>query len=314
MEESIRQLQDEKTSLVQDLTAVRDLCIKLENTKEVMSRQLTTRNIDTEQLESSVDDQRREIEMLRNQVGTERASVRNLETLLSNNREKEFQAQLDSQEHRSEIQLVKDRLALADSKVQSQSRELQTLRSRAAQLEADLEKVRRQLTSERFEKERISQEFRRSTLSPTIADNSSFTRTSLMSNHNSSTRRSSSPHRPSSPTRRALSPSRSGRRSPERSILKSSPGYRSSSPDRRRCPFICCRTRVKTGRRYRRQQLKTLCVLQDQLRRKLSECHCRLLAGLQPSPLGSSSYTPCNITCRWCIQEDIERGLPSQLS
>ena len=81
-------------------------------------------------------------------------------------------------------------------------------------------------------RERISQEFRRSTLSPTIADNSSFTRTSLMSNHNSSTRRSSSPHRPSSPTRRALSPSRSGRRSPERSILKSSPGYRSSSPDR----------------------------------------------------------------------------------
>ena len=50
MEESIRQLQDEKTSLVQDLTAVRDLCIKLENTKEVMSRQLTTRNIDTEQV------------------------------------------------------------------------------------------------------------------------------------------------------------------------------------------------------------------------------------------------------------------------
>ncbi|XP_033631758.1 testis-specific gene 10 protein-like [Asterias rubens] len=177
MEESIRQLQDEKTSLVQDLTAVRDLCIKLENTKEVMSRQLTTRNIDTEQLESSVDDQRREIEMLRNQLA-------------------------------------------------SQSRELQTLRSRAAQLEQTW-RSQRQLTK------RISQEFRRSTtLSPTIADNSSFTRTSLMSNHNSSTRRSSSPHRPSSPTRRALSPSRSGRRSPERSILKSSPGYRSSSPDR----------------------------------------------------------------------------------
>ena len=60
---------------------------------------------------------RRETEMLRNQVMTERTSVRNLETLLSNNREKEFQAQLDSQEQRSELQLVKDRLALADSKV-----------------------------------------------------------------------------------------------------------------------------------------------------------------------------------------------------
>ena len=60
---------------------------------------------------------RRETEMLRNQVMTERTSVRNLETLLSNNREKEFQAQRDSQEQRSELQLVQDRLALADSKV-----------------------------------------------------------------------------------------------------------------------------------------------------------------------------------------------------
>ena len=50
MEESVRQLQDDKGSLVQDLSAVRDLCVKLENTKEVMSRQLTTRNIDTEQV------------------------------------------------------------------------------------------------------------------------------------------------------------------------------------------------------------------------------------------------------------------------
>ncbi|XP_022099001.1 centrosomal protein of 135 kDa-like isoform X2 [Acanthaster planci] len=231
LEDSVRQLQDEKESLVQDLSAVRDLCVKLENTKEAMSRQLTTRNIDTEQLESTVEDQRHEIEMLRNQVVTERASVRNLETLLSNNREKEFQAQLDSQEQRSELQLVKDRLALADSKVQSQSREIQTLRSRAAQLEADLEKVRRQLTSERFDKERISQELRRSTLSPSTVENASYTRTSL-TNHTTS-RRSTSPPRSSSPTLRSLSPSKSGRRSPDRSILKSSPAYRSSSPERR---------------------------------------------------------------------------------
>nr|ANN83882.1 Cep135 [Patiria miniata] len=230
LEDSVRQLQDEKESLVQDLSAVRDLCVKLENTKEAMSRQLTTRNIDTEQLESTIEDLRREIEMLRNQVVTERTSVRNLETLLSNNREKEFQAQLDSQEQRSELQLIKDRLALADSKVQSQSREVQTLRSRAAQLEADLEKVRRQLTSERFDKERISQELRRSTLSPTTVENTSYTRTSL-TNHSS--RKSTSPLQSASPTLRSLSPGRSGRRSPERSILKSSPAYRSSSPERR---------------------------------------------------------------------------------
>ena len=55
LEESLRQLQDEKESLVQDLSAVRDLCVKLENTKEAMSRQLTTRNIDTEQVKHELE-------------------------------------------------------------------------------------------------------------------------------------------------------------------------------------------------------------------------------------------------------------------
>ena len=69
------------------------------------------------QTEAASEDLRKELDMLRNQVSTERNSVRNLESLLSTNREKEFQAQLENQEQRSELQLVKDRLALADSKV-----------------------------------------------------------------------------------------------------------------------------------------------------------------------------------------------------
>ena len=69
------------------------------------------------QAESTVEDLQKELDMLRNQVTTERNSVQNLEGLLSNNREKEFQVQLENQEQRSELQLVKDRLALADSKV-----------------------------------------------------------------------------------------------------------------------------------------------------------------------------------------------------
>ena len=81
-----------------------------------------------------------------------------------------------------------------------------------------------------FVRERMSQELRRSTLSPTTVESKSFTRTSLTTH--SSSRRSTSPHRSSSPTRRSLSPSRSGQRSPERSILKSSSAYRSSSPER----------------------------------------------------------------------------------
>ena len=71
-------------------------------------------------------------------------------------------------------------------------------------------------------RERLSQEIRRSALSPT-PNGVTIERSSYSSSRRSTspTRRPSSPtHRPSSPTRRTMSPERP--RSPERSILKSS--------------------------------------------------------------------------------------------
>ncbi|XP_071511617.1 centrosomal protein of 135 kDa-like [Diadema antillarum] len=244
MEGNLRQLQDEKDSVVQDLAAVRELCVKLDSTKESLSRQLTARNIEFEQCEARTEDLKREVEMLRSQVSTERTTVRNLEAMIAGNREKEFQAQLDSQEQRSELQLIKDRLALADSKVQSQSREIQTLRSRTTQQESELDRIKRQLTSERFEKERLTQEMRRSSSHGRSVANSSVsfenrTSTSHITSTlttSSSRRRSSSPQRASSPIHQIISPEHSLRRSPERSILKtsrSSSPYRSRSPERR---------------------------------------------------------------------------------
>lgn len=50
MEENMRQLQEEKEALIQDLSAVRDLCTKLDASKEALSRQLTTKTIDCEQV------------------------------------------------------------------------------------------------------------------------------------------------------------------------------------------------------------------------------------------------------------------------
>ncbi|KAJ8028410.1 hypothetical protein HOLleu_30630 [Holothuria leucospilota] len=230
MEENMRQLQEEKEALVQDLAAVRDLCAKLDSTKDSLSRQLTSKTIDCEQTEAAMEDLNQEVEMLRNQVSTERNSVRNLENLLSANREKDFQVQLENQEQRSEIQLVKDRLSLADSKVQSQTREIQSLRSRCAQLEADLERQKRQLTSEKFERERLSQELRRSILSPSGSTSLSRDLLGTTSLSVDGKNRSSSPQNLSS--RRALSPELLLAATPEKSILKPSPGRRSRSPQR----------------------------------------------------------------------------------
>ncbi|KAI8484989.1 hypothetical protein Bbelb_372350 [Branchiostoma belcheri] len=218
LEEDLRQVEEEKGALSTDLSSVRDLCVKLDTTKEGLSRQLTQKSVDSEQAKTALEELRREADLLRSQVSSERASVRNLEGLLSTNREREFASQLTEQEQRSEIQLLKDRLTLAESKTQSQQREITTLRTRAAQLESDLERTKRNLTAERFEKERAYQELRRRGFSPSRISPPTDT-----SGHYSRSpyRRSTSPRRSSPPRSILKSPDRSRPRSPDRSVTRS---------------------------------------------------------------------------------------------
>lgn len=63
-----------------------------------------------------LEDVRSEVELLKKQLVGEKLSVRNLETLLSTNRQKEFQTHLSASEKESELKVLRDRLALADSK------------------------------------------------------------------------------------------------------------------------------------------------------------------------------------------------------
>lgn len=50
LEEAMRQTEEDKHNLLEDLTAVRELCAKLEATKESIQRQLTSTSLDKEQV------------------------------------------------------------------------------------------------------------------------------------------------------------------------------------------------------------------------------------------------------------------------
>ncbi|KAK7165840.1 hypothetical protein R3I93_005806 [Phoxinus phoxinus] len=182
MEEDLRQAQTERAQLQTDLEKTRELCVKLDAGKESVQREL----------ESS----RSEAELLQKQLTGERLSVQTLESLLVTSREKGLQRQLTSQERQTDIQILKDKLGMADSKVSSQSREMAQLRTRSAQLEADLEMTKRHLSTERFERERAVHELRRQGLSAVSPVLSSTMRSSSTSRH-----RSLSPQRSWSPER-----------------------------------------------------------------------------------------------------------------
>ncbi|XP_026787947.3 testis-specific gene 10 protein [Pangasianodon hypophthalmus] len=170
-EEELRQMQSKHLYTHHDLEKTRDLCVKLDSGKEAVQQEL----------ESC----RSELELLRKQLAKER--------------EKELHRQLSSQERLVEIQLLRDKLTVADSKASTQSREMAQLKTRSALLEADLEATRRQLNTEREERERAVKELRRLGFS-----------SPLCSPIFSSTLRT-----PPSPVHHSLSPQRSY--SPERS-------------------------------------------------------------------------------------------------
>ncbi|KAA0701470.1 Testis-specific gene 10 protein [Triplophysa tibetana] len=182
MEEDLHQAQAECAQVQADLEKTRELCIKLDASKEAVQ----------DELESC----QSEVAMMQKKLASERLSVQSLESLLVSARETELQRQLTSQERQAETQILRDKLSMADSKVSSQTREMAQLRTRSAHIEADLDMTKRHLSTERFERERAVQELRRlglSGLSPVLS--------STMRDSSTSRHRSLSPQRSWSPER-----------------------------------------------------------------------------------------------------------------
>ncbi|CAF1616417.1 unnamed protein product, partial [Adineta ricciae] len=162
-EEIIKRLQAEKQNYASEISNIRDLNSTVENKKEQIIRELTGREIENEQLQAAISDMKLEIDMLHTQINNEKAMVRTLEEIISSSREKEFQTQIHTQEKDSELQLSRERANMSDAKIQSQGKEIAALRAQVIGLESDNDRLKRQLTSERFEREKAAQDLRKLT-------------------------------------------------------------------------------------------------------------------------------------------------------
>ncbi|NXJ07233.1 CP135 protein, partial [Odontophorus gujanensis] len=103
LEEDIKREYQDKSSVMADLTSVRELCVKLEASKDLLSRQLAAKSMDYERVLGELEDTKSEAELLKKQLSSERLTIQNLETLLATSRDKEFQNHLMSHEKDSEI-------------------------------------------------------------------------------------------------------------------------------------------------------------------------------------------------------------------
>lgn len=50
MEDNLKQLEDEKHALLQDISAIRDLCAQLEASKDALQRQLSNKALDSDKV------------------------------------------------------------------------------------------------------------------------------------------------------------------------------------------------------------------------------------------------------------------------
>lgn len=95
---------------------------------------------------------------LHTQLSGERATVEKLQSLLSAERQKEFQAHVSGQEKETEIQHLRQQHSRLEADRLSLSEQLRTLRSEVKLKGEEIQRLKSELASERFQREHAKQQ------------------------------------------------------------------------------------------------------------------------------------------------------------
>ncbi|KAK4289495.1 hypothetical protein Pmani_037534, partial [Petrolisthes manimaculis] len=162
LEETCSKLEEEKYEVERQLVTSQDTLTKLEARRQQleaeMARITTTLHTVTEERRGL--EQR--VEAMSGQLSSERTHLRAAEEALTQKRRAEWTAEANIKQLEVEKGQLQRKLTEIQEKFDEECVEGRRARTRASQAETDLERTRRELTEERFERERSTQELRRS--------------------------------------------------------------------------------------------------------------------------------------------------------
>ncbi|KAK1118899.1 hypothetical protein K0M31_014669 [Melipona bicolor] len=162
MESQLRQQGEQKHIAEADLTAVRDLCMKLDQQKDALMQQLNDKDALKTQYDMQITKLKTEQAVIQDQMTKDRATVERLQMLLDQARQESITVQANNQELQNEMARLRQKMSELQNKLSSESTKLRQYQTQAAEYSKQISELRRQVTNERFDRARKEEEHRRS--------------------------------------------------------------------------------------------------------------------------------------------------------
>uniref|UniRef100_A0A914W3W0 Uncharacterized protein n=1 Tax=Plectus sambesii TaxID=2011161 RepID=A0A914W3W0_9BILA len=145
----------QKESLHADLAAARQQLIAAENHAIDLTAKLSHAETELQKARAQIDSLSSDVELQKAKAMAAAATVSELEQALATNRQQYADAVRDGQQRIADVQLLKERIYDYEAKLELQGRDVVEARSKLGQADKDLEVLRRELSDERFERQRL---------------------------------------------------------------------------------------------------------------------------------------------------------------
>jgi len=170
MDAQLRNTNDEKETILEDLFAVRELCVKLDKTREELTTKITSKTNGVEQLGILLNETKAECEIFKKQADLAKEKAKSLEEIIASSREKQYYDKRSLEENQGDVERYKHHMITCDSDRKTKEDDISDLRRENMSLEGKISTLKKDLTSEKYERERMRQELRRASHSPLKED------------------------------------------------------------------------------------------------------------------------------------------------